>query len=148
MGDTSKIRPNKRVIFIPGNVPSSKNSKQVSMPTTKDGRAIKKANGKRLVIVRNSKQVEEYLKIAIQSYIDMMPLFKSFVSDKEKPYQIHFGFVRNSKHKFDYINAAQIVQDQMKENGWIDDDDADEMKPHFLDYKYDKENPGVYIILV
>jgi hypothetical protein len=117
------------------------------MPTTKDGRAIKRANGKRLVIVRNSAQVQKYLKTSEQFYIDMQPLFKSFIQNKPKPLQIRFKFNRLTRHGFDYINALQIVQDLMVKHKWIDDDNADEMKPIFDDYEYLPDNPGVLIFV-
>jgi len=67
------------------------------------------------------------------------------IKGKSKPYRISFKFVRKSKHKFDYINPAQTIQDQMVKYGWIDDDNADEMLPIFVKFEYNKENPGVYI---
>jgi hypothetical protein len=33
----------------------------------------------------------------------------------------------------------------MVKYGWITDDNADEMIPIFLEFVYDKNNPGVYI---
>tara|TARA_R110000796_G_scaffold96973_2_gene203679 strand:+ start:1168 stop:1284 length:117 start_codon:yes stop_codon:yes gene_type:complete len=33
----------------------------------------------------------------------------------------------------------------MTKYGWIADDNADEIVPIFLEYEYDKDNPGVYI---
>ena len=50
-----------------------------------------------------------------------------------------------TKRKFDYINAAQIVQDLMVKHGWIDDDNCTEMKPYFGNYVHQKDNPGVFI---
>ena len=35
----------------------------------------------------------------------------------------------------------------MVQHGWIDDDNCQEMKPVFLDYKYNKEKPGVFIFI-
>jgi hypothetical protein len=63
----------------------------------------------------------------------------------EPPYNIVFKFVRDSKRQFDYINAAQVVQDLMVEHGWIIDDSCLFVKPYFIDYEVDKKNPGVYI---
>jgi hypothetical protein len=54
-------------------------------------------------------------------------------------------FVRGSRRKFDYINPAQTIQDQMVKYGWISDDNVDEVIPVFAPYQYDKENPGTYI---
>jgi len=67
------------------------------------------------------------------------------IKGKSKPYKISFKFVRKSKHKFDYINPAQTIQDQMVKYGWIDDDNADEMLPIFVKFEHNKEEPGVYI---
>ena len=61
---------------------------------------------------------------------------------------VSFQFIRGSKHKFDYINPAQTVQDLMVKNNWIEDDNCEYIIPHFEPYKYDKENPGVYITII
>jgi hypothetical protein len=37
------------------------------------------------------------------------------------------------------------VQDDMVTFGWIEDDNADCILPVFVEYKYDKVNPGVII---
>lgn len=63
------------------------------------------------------------------------------------PYYVGLYFIRGSHHRFDYINAAQIVQDMMVKHGWIEDDNADYFVPVFLGYRYDKKNPGVVISL-
>jgi hypothetical protein len=63
----------------------------------------------------------------------------------QPPVSIQFTFIRGSKHKFDYINPAQTVQDDMVTFGWIEDDNADCILPVFVEYKYDKVNPGVII---
>ena len=118
------------MIFIAGNVPSSKNSKQWT--------------GKFLI---SSKTVREYRsKFAYQfSSLENKKKFNEMTRDKEKPYKIGFYFIRDSQRKFDYINIAQIVQDLMVEHEWIVDDNCTELVPVFLGYKIDKENPGVKI---
>ena len=62
------------------------------------------------------------------------------------PYKVGLFFVRDSKRRFDYINACQIVADMMVDEGWIDDDDSSNFVPIFLGYSVDKKNPGVYIL--
>lgn len=70
---------------------------------------------------------------------------------KEKsPRVIGFHFIRKSKHKFDFINPMQTIQDMMKDYGWIEDDNMDELIPIPVKingqwYTYDKDNPGVMI---
>jgi len=118
-------------IFIPGNVPSSKNSKRWT--------------GKMLI---NSKTVMKYNKETKGHYLQYKVLFKNQIKTKELPVTISFKFVRGSKHKFDYINPAQTVQDLMVKNGWIEDDNCDYMIPCFEPYEYNKEKPGVYIEII
>lgn len=115
-------------IWIPGNVPSSKNGKIWT--------------GKFLV---HSKACRRYIKETRKYYSDP-ELKKLFIkATKTLPIDVYFQFYRNSKRKFDFINAAQIVQDLMVKHGWIEDDNADIINPHFLPYIYDKNEPGVSI---
>ena len=121
-----------RGIFIPGNVPSSKN-----------GRRWK---GRYFIV---SKQTQRYYKNSKKYWIEnkkeFLKLLKGKDSQNKAPYRITFKFVRKSRHKFDYINPAQTIQDQMVKFGWITDDNAEEMLPIFLEFEYNKDNPGVYI---
>tara|TARA_R100000541_G_scaffold45362_3_gene52400 strand:- start:11166 stop:11528 length:363 start_codon:yes stop_codon:yes gene_type:complete len=118
-------------IFIPGNVPSSKNSKRWT--------------GKMLI---NSKTVMNYIKESKGYYLEYKNQFKKELKQHEYPVKISFKFIRKSKHKFDYINPAQTVQDLMVKNGWIEDDNAEFIIPVFEQYEYDKEKPGVYITII
>lgn len=74
--------------------------------------------------------------------------FRDAFAKCKQPVRVGFTFVRNSKHKFDYINPAQTVQDDMVNYDWITDDNADVIIPVFIEYVYDKTNPGVYIELL
>lgn len=127
-------------IFIPTNTPSLKNSKIWT--------------GRRLI---PSKTVREYIKSSEKDYRDNKDKWLELIKDKEKPYLVGFHFYRKSKHKFDFINACQIVQDLMVTHGWIEDDNMDELIPVCLIYEednqlkgytYDKENPGVEITVL
>lgn len=114
---------------MPGNTPSLKNSKQI----TKSGFIIA------------SKQCKEYYENTQMEWIDKREYFETLFTGS-KPWHIGLYFIRKSKHKFDEINAAQIIFDQMIKYEWIDDDNADEIRPVFLGYHYDKLNPGTFII--
>lgn len=138
-------------IFIPGNVPSLKNSK------------IKTNTG-----IFHSKTVTKYLRsLNIQNYSTTRKTIKGYVS-KDKPNlfkevfdknnikkittqtEIYFHFVRKSKHKFDFVNAVQIICDLMVAHDYIEDDNMDYLIPipYKKDdrwYSYNKEFPGVYI---
>ena len=115
-------------IFIPGNVPSSKNGKRWT--------------GKYLI---HSKTVMNYIKESKNDYIDNKELFLEMCEDKEIPYRVSFKFYRNSRRKFDYINPAQTVQDLMVKYGYIEDDNCEYIIPCFEPYEYNKENSGVTI---
>ncbi len=121
------------MIFISGNTPSSKNSKQfVTLKT-----------GKTLLI--NSKTVQKYLKESKADWLVNKNEFLKMIKDKEKPYKIELYFIRDSKRRFDYINAAQIIFDLMQEYGYIEDDDSTNIIPVFKGFKVDKEMAGVKI---
>lgn len=116
--------------FIPGNVPSSKNSKQFVIKT------------KRLI---DSKTTRSYKENYNLYYIKYKNDFVSYLKDKQSPYRISFKFIRDSRRKFDYHNAIQVVADLMVKYGWIEDDNADIILPEFEPYEFDKQNPGVII---
>lgn len=142
------------MIFIPGNVPSSKNSR---INTTKGSFA--------------SKTVKSYLNsLGIQSYSSSKKLVKGYVnkpnlieslredflkqtSGKELPLEIGFHFIRDSKRKFDFHNIVQVVLDLMTAHDIIIDDNMDCVIPFALKmdskfYSVDKENPGVWIKII
>lgn len=121
----------KNTIFIPGNMPSSKNSKVWT--------------GKFLVW---SKTAQKYVKDSKTYYENNKQQFLDLIKDKPKPYNLTFTFVRKSKHKFDYINPLQTALDLMVKYGWIDDDNADEILPSFKPYIYDKDEPGMIITVL
>lgn len=120
-------------VFIPSNVPSSKNSNFGI--TTKSGKNI----------VLPSKQTVAYRKNTKDHWELHAPRFKRALKEFKKPYHISFKFIRKSRHKFDYVNPLQTVQDEMVKHGWIEDDNADELLPILEKYEYNKENPGVWI---
>ena len=119
-------------IFIPGNVPSSKNSKQMVIN-----------NGRTFFVW--SKTAQRYVKDTKNSYESYSSTFKKHLEGVEKPYRISFKFIRGSKHKFDYPNPLQTILDLMVKYEWIEDDNADEVIPVFKPYSYSKEKPGVII---
>jgi hypothetical protein len=114
--------------FIPGNVPSSKNGRRWT--------------GKYFIA---SKTVMNYRKDTNAYYEKYADEFKKELTKHNLPVMISFTFIRGTRHKFDYINPAQTVQDDMVKHGWIEDDNMTFIIPVFKEYKYDKESPGVII---
>jgi len=117
-------------IYIPGDVPSSKNSKVWT--------------GRYLV---HSKTATKYIK-QTNSIFSNKKILKSFadaITSIEPPYKILFTFIRGSRRRFDYVNMAQMPLDLMVKHEWIVDDNADYVIPIFKQYLYRKECPGVII---
>ena len=127
----------KSEIFMEGNIPSSKNSKQIYRFTDKLG-TLK-------TVIGNSKTVEKYKEKYLYQWKSKKKLFLNFLKNKEKPYKIGFYFIRDSRRKFDYINAAQLPLDLMQEFKWIEDDDTTNIIPVFLGYEIDKERAGLIL---
>ena len=101
--------------------------------------------------------VRKYGSKGVEDYKTRPNLFRETVgdyfSDVEYPAIVQFHFVRDTRKKFDFHNAVQIVADLLVAHGCIADDDMD----HFLPvpmwkngqwYSLDKNNPGVWIDLI
>lgn len=116
--------------FIPGNTPSSKNSRQWT--------------GKYFI---TSKTVTKYRQATNASYIELKESFVKEFNQLELPVYVTFKFIRNSRRKFDYVNPLQTVQDDMQKHEWIPDDNCEYIIPVFEPYEYNKENAGVIINL-
>ncbi len=121
------------MIFIAGNTPSSKNTKQF----------VTLKSGKTLLI--NSKTVQKYIKESKVDWLINKNEFLKMLKDKEKPYKIELFFIRDSRRRFDYINAAQIIFDLMQHYGYIEDDDSQNVIPIFKGFEVDKARTGVKI---
>jgi hypothetical protein len=134
--------------FIPGNVPSLKNSK------------IKTSRG-----IFPSKTVVSYLKNlgikrysvrdkVVEEYVRRENLFKKYLATfpTELEYPIHMGFhfIRKSKRDFDFNNATQIIQDLLVAHNYIEDDSMRFLLPYPLQieglyYSINPKNPGVIL---
>ena len=126
------------MIFIAGNTPSSKNSKRIITITNKK-------TGKKTTRLINSEVTEKYIKSSKVDWLVNKNEFLKMLKGKEKPYRIELYFIRDSRRKFDYINAAQIIFDLMQEYGYIEDDDSQNIIPVFKGFEVDKARAGVEI---
>jgi hypothetical protein len=152
------------MIFIPGNVPSLKNSK------------VKTSRG-----IFSSPTVKRWLmSVGIQSYSASKKLVKGYVAldrpnqlealrgefvkmKKEKGDPIFIGYhqVRKSKRLFDFSNSVEVIQDLFTAHDFIEDDNVKYVFPIPMTidgelpstknirqkpfYTVDKECPGVWI---
>lgn len=121
-------------IFIPGNVPSSKNSRMM----TKSGLLIKPP------------LCFKYEKATKDIFVEKSKEFREYVGEIDKPLFIRLHFVRDSKRRCDFHNLTQFIADLLVKNGWIEDDNMNQVffVPYKIEgkwYSVDKENCGVWI---
>jgi len=143
------------MIFIPHNVPSLKNSKTAT--------TVGKGNNKRTTLV-HSPAVRKYLqkigvkkystRSGVEGYTTRPNLFRLSVGDYFEniryPAKIKFFFVRDSRRKFDFHNAVQIIADLLVAHGFIEDDNMDYFIPIPMCsngewYSVNPKQPGVYL---
>lgn len=125
-------------IFIPGNVPSLKNSKQL-FKNKKTGRTF----------ITSSEYCKRYVKETEIHYKIFTSKFHELIKGKERPYRIQLFFVREDKAVFDYINISQMVFDLMQKYNWIEKDDNRNVIPNFdCGFGYDPKLPGVIIKVI
>lgn len=143
--------PNK-AIFIPGNVPSSKNGR---VNTTRGSFASKTVSKyKQLLGVKSYSSSKK----TFENYKTRQNLFEgltaSFMELKQasldKPLLVGIHFVRQSKHKYDHHNMVQIIADLQTAHDWIVDDDTTETLffPMLINgawESFDKEKPGCWV---
>ena len=140
-------------IFIEGQVPSSKNSRINGVRKNADGSDRLKANGKKDSFSMPNKTVREYKKIAIPQIQQNIQKFHRMLQGRQPPYNVYFKIIRKHKitakggYRFDYHNAIQIFADLMEQCGWIENDDAENIIPHFIPYGYDPERAGMVIMV-
>lgn len=122
-------------IFIKGNVPSLKNSKQLF---------TNKKTGK--TFITSSALCKKYVEETDIHYRVFKPRFLEMIKGKEKPYKIQMFFIRDKHKAFDYINVSQIVFDLMQHHEFIENDDNRNVIPNFdCGFGYDKKLSGVII---
>lgn len=120
-------------IFIYGNVPSSKNSKRI-------------AYVKGRIFVLNSKFAETYIKKTAIQWTLNRNNFSHLIKNKTKPYKIEFQFIRETKHRFDFVNLCQLPLDLMVKYGYLQDDDYTNVVPVVNpEVIFDKKNSGLKI---
>lgn len=100
------------LIFIPGNCPSSKNSRRWT--------------GKYSIA---SKSVFKWKKNTKQCWKDNKDKFLELTKDLPKPLFIGMFFVKGTNHDFDFNNPTQTIQDTMVDEEWITDDNTKVMFP-------------------
>lgn len=163
-------------IWIEGNVPSLKNSKEIVSLHTKrkpndykvkyaielpgrkslqldlicdrDDETAAPVIRKLRPILIPSKAHKKYEKAHGLDYRDAASKFRLMAKRHSKPLKVGFYFIRDSKRIFDYGNAIATVEDLMTSRGWIPDDNCQEIMSIPLGYHVDKYKPGVGIFVL
>lgn len=150
------------MIFIPFNTPSLKNSKIKTSRGIFSSATVKKYLGSLgIQSYSSSKKIVIGYKTRENKFESLIPEFKKLLDNKEFPVLIGFHFVRDSKRKFDFGNATEVIFDLLTAHGIIPDDNMSFVFPSVMSIdgvlptreninKYEwhsvnKENPGVYI---
>ena len=137
-------------IFIPGNVPSSKNSKVMTKKGIFHSKTVRKYLQKLGVKKYSAKGFENYKNRPNLFLKAVSPLKMEILKSDPPPFLVTFFFVRGTRHRFDFINACQIICDLLVAHGVIEDDNMDFLipMPVRIDgewYNYNKESPGVWL---
>lgn len=139
-------------IFIPGNVPSAKNSKRIFFKYggSMNGKVKCTMNGKPASpFITDSLLTEKYRKETQADWLRYKSYFHELVKNMEPPYIVEFTFVRSSKRGFDFNNANHICTDLMATHGWVEDDNMDNVLPipklKGQSYYVSPKSPGVWI---
>ena len=125
-------------IYIPYEVMSSKNSMEF-------GYTYSKTKQKKVPILRHSSQYENYVTYTAPYWKKNRERFLGMVKDLQQPYLVGFYFIRCGRQRFDYPNLMQGAMDLMVRFGWLEDDNADIIKPIPVGYTVDKKAQGLIL---
>ena len=93
----------------------------------------------------DSKAVGRWKRYTKTRWLWLTPYFLAEAAKYPKPLNIEMLFIRATLRTFDFNNMSHLVQDTMQEYGWVEEDDARNMKPYFGDPVLSRTNPGVVI---
>lgn len=145
--------------FIPGNVPSLKNSKVKTSKGIFPSKTVSKylksfgissySSEKKIVSIQKKFNGNRFIDYFLKEELDKINELRK----EKKPICIGFHFIRDSKRRFDFGNACQIICDLMTAYDIIEDDNMNCLIPiplmvDYNWYSYDKENPGVLIKVI
>lgn len=161
-----QINKVKKVLWIPGEVPSLKNSKEIVTIKTKNSiccnapiikvsvgnflcsHCHKPTKHKTRPLLIPSKAVEAYYKASEAYYtgIDFKSRYIDWFNGCEFPIFMGMYFVRKTASAWDFNNVSQIIQDLLVKHNHITDDNVNFLIPVLIGSHKDADHPGVILI--
>lgn len=138
-------------IFIPFNTPSLKNSKVYTakgvFPSPSVRKYLQKIGVKKYSACRGTFENYKTRPNLFEKAVEPM---KEVLTRSMPPYEVGLFFIRDSKRKFDWMNAAHIICDLLTAHGVIKDDNMDILIPTPIQiagtwYTIDRDQPGCII---
>ena len=144
------------MVFITGNIPSSKNSKVATSKGVFHSKTVTKWLREQGIqsYSASRKELTGYKTRPILFPVQQLKeLISINYSEDGLPLKIGIHFVRQSKAKFDFHNICQVIFDVMVAAGIIEDDNMDCILPFPMQidgkwYSVDKNNPGCWITIL
>ena len=138
------------LIFLPGNIPSLKNSKVMGRFPSKTVVMWLRSYG---IQSFNSRTKEVKFFKRIPKLYDFEKLCTPIKNYKDYPIKLGFHFIRKSRHKWDFHNPCHIILDLMTAFDIIPDDNVNYILPFPLEingkyWKYDKNNSGLILKII
>lgn len=135
-------------VFIPGNVPSLKSSKVATSKGVFPSKTVRKyLQFLGVKSYSSRKRTVEPYKTRPNLFEEAVAPMRDYLATLYPPYLIGIYFVRGTRHRFDFTNAAAIIEDLLVAHQVIEDDNMDILIPSpyqlgDLWYGYDKTHPG------
>ena len=134
------------------------------MPSVKNSKKPVTLPGKKHTTLVPADAVRKYLKVmgikkysprsGVEEYATRPNLFRervgNYFENAGSPVVVKFHFVRDSRRKFDFHNAVQIIADLLVAHGFLEDDNMDYFIPMPMYsggrwYTVNPEEPGVWL---
>jgi hypothetical protein len=154
------------MIFLHGNIPSSKNSKIATSKGVFHSKTVARflremgiqhysASRKEVTYYKTKpclfpvEELKQLICLARKEYYEEKDSVRGF----QEPLKIGLHFVRQTKARFDFHNICQIVFDLLVAFDIIEDDNMDCILPFPMEidgkwYSVDKNNPGCWITIL
>ncbi len=135
------------LLFLPGNIPSVKNSKVMGKYPSKTVQKWLRLYG--IQSYHTGKKDVKFFKTIPKQY-DFEEILQPIKKLTNYPIKLGFYFIRGTKHSCDFHNMCQIVADLMVAFDIIPDDSMEYFLPFPLElngkyFHYDKEESGLLI---